>query len=240
MEPEPHMLKIPNRIGLPESEYSGIDSLEECHDRKHFLNYSKKISYRYNSRGFRDHEWPQDLSEVIWCVGDSFTVGLGQPFEETWPQLLEKKLGRRCLNVGEDGCSNDTLSMRIQEISRLYKPKHIIVMWSYLSRRRVNNVNVHHDKKSFGFKEDVTNFVKNYAIVNQLPNIVNLIVPNATTRPDTLNKFLKKLLNKEKNNYPKLLNFQVIDLARDGLHFDVNTSTNITKLICENMECVDK
>ena len=234
------MLKIQNRIDIAESKYSGIDTLEECHDKKHFVNYPKKISYRYNSKGFRDHEWPQDLSEVIWCVGDSFTVGLGQPFEETWPQLLEKKLGKRCLNLGEDGCSNDTMAMRIKEISKLCNPTQIVVMWSYLSRRRINNVNVHHDKKSFGLKEDIKNFVENYEIVNQLPNVINLIVPNATTRPDTLNRFLKKFLKKGKKHYPELINFELFDYARDGLHFDVNTSTNITKLIIENIETVDK
>ena len=81
-------------MGIPESKNSGMDTLEECQDKDHYLSYTKDISYRYNSRGFRDHEWPEDLSDVVWCVGDSFTVGIGQPFEETWPQLLGKKLGK--------------------------------------------------------------------------------------------------------------------------------------------------
>ena len=36
------MLIVPERIGW-RSDYSGIDSLESCIDRQHFLNYSKKI-----------------------------------------------------------------------------------------------------------------------------------------------------------------------------------------------------
>jgi hypothetical protein len=93
------VLKIKNRIGIPESKNSGMDTLEKCLDKDHYLSYTKDISYRYNSRGFRDHEWPEDLSDVIWCVGDSFTVGIGQPFEETWPNILQKQIGMRCLNL---------------------------------------------------------------------------------------------------------------------------------------------
>ena len=79
-------------------------------------------------------------------MGDSFTVGIGQPFEETWPKVLEKKIGRKCLNLGEDGCSNDTITQRVQEIYKLHKPQLIIVMWSFLHRRNVNGENVQFDK----------------------------------------------------------------------------------------------
>jgi len=228
------MLKIENRIGIPESKNSGIDTLEDCLNRKHFLSYPKDISYRYNSRGFRDHEWPQDLSDVIWCLGDSFTVGIGQPFQETWPQLLEKKLGKRCLNLGEDGCTNDTLSMRTEEICRLHKPKLIVVMWSYLHRRRINNKNLHSDKSSFGVKEDMTNFIKNYQTVNQLPtNVINLTIPHAFTSPDTINYFLEK---KTEIESPNVIHFDQVDWARDYHHFDVQTSRNVVELIFNNIK----
>ena len=226
------MLRVENRIGLPESKTSGLDTLEECLDKEHYLSYPKDISYRYNSRGFRDHEWPEDLSDVIWCVGDSFTVGIGQPFEETWPQLLQQKTGKRCLNLGEDGCSNDSMALRVQEICRSHGPKTIVVMWSYLSRRRVNNKNVHHDKDSFGPKEDVANFIKNYKIVNQLPaSVVNLMIPNTTKSPD----FLKKTV--EQNS--KLITFKKLDYARDHHHFAVKTSKGVSQLIAKTINKFD-
>ena len=166
------MLRVTKMIGVPESKTSGIDSIEFCDNPVHFKSYPKAISYRYNSRGFRDREWPEDLSDVIWCVGDSFTVGLGQPFEETWPYLLEKKSGKRCLNLGENGCSNDTIALRTLEIYKLYNPKLVVIMWSFLARRRIGDVNVHHDQNDFGDKEDIANFVKNYKIscINFLRN----------------------------------------------------------------------
>ena len=231
------MLKIRNRIGIAESKYSGMDTFEECNDQKHFVNYPKKISYRYNSRGFRDHEWPQDLSDVIWCVGDSFTVGIGQPFEETWPRLLEKKLGKRCLNLGQDGCSNDTMALRIQEIYKLHNPKLIVVMWSYLSRRRVDGENVGHDKKDFGNKEDMKNFVKNFQMVNESPfPVVNTIIPKAYVRTDLLDHFIKKI---NSNISCDLTVVEQLDYARDYLHFDVKTTEHLTNLLIEKIESLD-
>jgi hypothetical protein len=231
------MLKIINRIGLEETSTSGIDDPELCGDLSHFRVYPKRISYRYNSRGFRDHEWPEDLSDVIWCVGDSFTVGIGQPFDETWPQLLQKKLGRRCINLGEDGCSNDTISLRIRKIYELYNPKLIVVMWSYLARRRVNGENVNHNKDDFGNKEDMENFIKNFKIVNELPiSVINTIVPNAYVRTDSLNYLVKKITG---NISWDLTAVEQLDYARDYHHFDVKTSEHITNLIIEKIENLD-
>ena len=218
------MLKIRNRIGLEESSTSGLDTPELCKDLAHLRSYSKKISYRYNSRGFRDHEWPDDLSNVVWCVGDSFTVGIGQPFEETWPQILQKKTKKRCINLGEDGCSNDTMTLRIQEIYKLYHPKFIVVMWSYFSRRRVNGKNVQYDKNHFGDQQDFENFIKNYETVNSLSTYVyNLTIPNSFSNTETLKK-----------RYPNLKFVKQLDYARDHHHFDVKTSHGICDLILKN------
>ena len=221
------MLTIPNRMGIPESKNSGIDTLEECLDKDHFLSYTKDISYKYNSRGFRDSEWPEDLSNVVWCVGDSFTVGLGQPFEETWPQVLESKLGKRCINVGEDGCSNDTMSLRIQEICKSYTPKLIVVMWSYLARRRVNGVNVNHDKNDFGNKEDLKNFIKNCTYVNNLPTtIIHSTIPGAFMGDQGTEYIMEKI-----TGINQLKQVEQLDWARDHQHFDSQSSAKIVDWI---------
>ena len=223
------MLKIRNRMSISERKNIGIDTLEQCYDKDHYLSYTKDISYRYNSRGFRDYEWPRDLSDVVWCVGDSFTVGIGQPFEETWPQLLGKKLGKTCLNIGEDGCANDTMALRIQEICKLHSPKLVVVMWSYFARRRVNGENVHHDRNHFGVDKDMANFSKNFKIVNELPtNIINLIIPFAFD--DT------KMLNE---NHPDLNCLTQLDYARDHFHFDVKTSVGVCQLIIKKINEFD-
>ena len=224
------MLKIQDRIGIPESDTSGTDTLLRCRNKKHFLSFPKKISYKYNSKGFRDDEWPEDLSDVIWCVGDSFTVGIGQPFEETWPSLLQKKLGKRCLNIGQDGCSNDTMALRIKEIYKLHSPKLIVVMWSYLQRRRVNNENVHHDKKHFGNNEDLDNFKENYTYVNKLPTtIIHSMIPTAFTGEEI--KSVTEYVIKNTVGSDQIKHVEQLDWARDHRHFGIQSSAKIVDRI---------
>jgi len=122
--------------------YSGMDSLDECRDRQHFPNYPYPIEYVYNSRGFRDTEWPtslKELQEAVWCFGDSFTVGIGQPLEHIWPNVLAQRINKRTINVSMDGASNDWILRRIFDIVRCINPKTIIVMWSYVHRQESPN-----------------------------------------------------------------------------------------------------
>ena len=231
------MLKIQNRIGIPESKKLGLDTLEECFDKDHYLSYTKNISYRYNSRGFRDHEWPEDLPDVVWCVGDSFTVGIGQPFEETWPQVLEKKIGKRCINLGEDRCSNDTMSLRIQEICKSYTPKLIVVMWSHLQRRRVNDENVHHNKNDFSNSRDLKNFIKNYKLcANVQTDIIHSIIPDVFTEKNLKN--IQYILQHEE--IEDIISFPQLDYARDHNHFDIKTSELVTDLMIEKINIIDQ
>jgi hypothetical protein len=115
--------------------YSGMDSIDQCRDPDHFKSYPYSVEYNYNSRGFRDDEWPQDLTDAVWCLGDSFTVGLGAPREHTWPYLLQQRIGHKCINLGMDGGSNNWMARRACEILNEQQPKLIIIHWSYLHRR---------------------------------------------------------------------------------------------------------
>ncbi len=87
------LLTVPE-LANRQCDYTGIDSVNECLDRELFTQWPHVIDYRYNSRGFRDQEWPQDLASAIWCLGDSFTVGLGSRFEQTWPLVQRHRWSR--------------------------------------------------------------------------------------------------------------------------------------------------
>jgi hypothetical protein len=116
---------------------SGLDSPESCSNQQHYFSYPHKVEYRYNSRGFRDAEWPSDLSDVIWCIGDSFTVGLGSPREHTWSYILQQRLGRRTINLSLDGASNNWIA-RIGSAILAESPNAVIVVqWSFLHRREL-------------------------------------------------------------------------------------------------------
>ena len=102
---------------------SGIDSYEECKDKKHFKSYPYAVDYDYNSRGFRDSEWPEDIDQLthaIWCVGDSFTEGLGSPAEHAWPFLLQNQTNLKPTS-NMDGdlkncCKNVTGSFKLRHV----------------------------------------------------------------------------------------------------------------------------
>lgn len=121
--------------------YSGIDSPEECFDLKHFNSFAWPVSYNYNSRGFRDDNWPDNIDELnsaIWCFGDSFTVGLGSPIEHTWWYFLSQKLSIKCFNVSLDGASNEWIARKVQELVKEVKPRAIVIHWSYTHRREAS------------------------------------------------------------------------------------------------------
>lgn len=128
---------LPSRVNQ-HWQYSGIDSIDQCVDKKWFKQYPHTIYYDYNSRGFRDQEWPNDYKELknsIWCVGDSFTVGLGSPVEHTWTWLLQNHTNTRTINVSMDGASNNWISRKAVDILTNIRPKHMVIHWSYVSRR---------------------------------------------------------------------------------------------------------
>ncbi len=124
---------------------SGIDSYEHCQDKNHYVNFPWPVIYNYNSRGYRDSEWPLTLTELqksIWCLGDSFTVGIGSPYEHIWPAVLQKTSGVRCINVSMDGASNQWIARKAQRILDIVAPQVLVIHWSYISRREKNQEQV--------------------------------------------------------------------------------------------------
>lgn len=119
-------------------EQQGLDTLDRSPDPDWFRSFPDHIDYRYNSRGFRDTEWPTDLDQLqnsIWCMGDSFTVGIGSAFDHTWPQVLQAKTATRCINVSMDGASNNWIARQAVKILQEVQPRIMVIHWSYLHRR---------------------------------------------------------------------------------------------------------
>lgn len=130
-------LILPSRVNQCWTE-SGLDSLSDCLDKTHFASYPHPVEYNYNSRGFRDAEWPNDLSELknaIWVIGDSFTVGVGSPVNHTWPYAVAQELNKRVINVSMDGASNEWIARRAVDVYHAVQPSNMIIMWSYFHRR---------------------------------------------------------------------------------------------------------
>jgi hypothetical protein len=201
--------------------YSGLDSFNECIDKKYFLKYPHEISYEYNSRGFRDSEWPDslaELSECIWCIGDSFTVGLGQPYDHIWPQVLQRRSKRRTINISMDGASNDWILRRTQQIIDEINPKNIVLMWSYLHRRESEDTSLSDENRRLLWNQniDCTDILDYLYWKNQrsklnqfIDNIIEFSIPNYCLwhNPDD-----------------GVILVPQLDYARDHHHFDIKTS----------------
>jgi hypothetical protein len=125
---------LPSRINQRWTN-TGIDTVERCRDPELFRSYPYPVEYKYNSRGFRDDEWPDELDQAIWCMGDSFTVGVGSSRPHTWPWILQQRTGSRCINVSMDGASNNWIARQAAKILQHVAPQTMIIHWSYLHRR---------------------------------------------------------------------------------------------------------
>jgi hypothetical protein len=181
---------LPSRVNQ-RWQYSGIDSPENCNDKQYFQSYPHAIEYCYNSRGYRDQEWPTELLELqnsIWCIGDSFTVGLGNPIEHTWPYILQQQTSQRTINVSMDGASNEWMARKIKRIVEVIAPKTIVVQWSYFPRRELPS-NADDEKRIMRYHplqledeiniENFKNCVLETIKICKNCQIINSIIPDA-------------------------------------------------------------
>jgi hypothetical protein len=209
----------------------GIDSYDQCLDKEFFKLYPYRVFYFFNSRGFRDNEWSDNIENSIWCMGDSFTVGLGQPFEHTWPQQLRTLTTDNIINISLNGASNDWIARKACYVLKHAAPKTMFIQWSYLHRRENQNKSLldeqrlmHHDPND---TNDVENLLKNVLKVeNEKKNIsiVHSFIPNFYNieHPSTDNEIIyQQLLNKNILFFP---NIDPIDKARDSHHYGEHTA----------------
>jgi lysophospholipase L1-like esterase len=80
-----------------------------------------------NSLGLRDDEASLKQPEVI-CLGDSYTMGSGVQQQQTYPQLMEHKLGMKVLNaaISSYGTARETLLFKKLDTSAL---KYVIIQY---------------------------------------------------------------------------------------------------------------
>jgi hypothetical protein len=226
---------------------TGIDCEEKCFDVDWYKSYKHNISYKINDMAFRD-QYHESLKEKIFVIGDSFTMGIGQPYEHTWPYLLEKMLDEPIVKLSADGASNDWIRMVFDRIISL-DPKAIFVMLSFLNRKiSYDNgtvIHLHYDEEIFSRP--------NWAEKMQQKTIDNLDSMIHTSRKYHIPSFFTAVpdfdciqrsisIRKGLICYPRLnlvnQNFNALkkidDLARDGFHFGKKTCEEIAKNLYSN------
>lgn len=173
-------LRLPELAGTV-AQYSGLDHPDSCRDPVHFARYPHQISYCYNSRGFRDQEWPRDLDSAVWCLGDSFTTGLGAPAAHTWPQ----RLAQRTVNISMDGASNNWIARRACDVYSAVQPRTLVIMWSYLHRRERQGSGSDLSRRQLWNQSSMAEDFENLAQCRQQvldhcvhSRVIELIIPN--------------------------------------------------------------
>jgi len=240
---QPSMFNVLSGIQILEkrflvSKYSGIDSPTQCKNQSHFNNYSKNITYEYNSRGFRDREWPaKNLDDIVWCFGDSFTAGIGQPFDETWVNVLAQNV--ECVNISLDGASVNWITRQVLQVLQEVKPKNIIIQWTFLHRRELDDSDLTDCERRIlcdktQISDDITNFfncLTEIAKYQGNTTIIHSWIPGAISDVPNSCEVIVKLLE---NQYNLVLENVVtdnsqLDFARDGFHYDIDTSKKYAK-----------
>jgi hypothetical protein len=145
-------------------------------DLKKYGWIDKKISYKFNSLGFRCEEFTEEPS--IMFLGCSNTIGIGLPIEETWASIVAKNLNLKCVNLGQGGGSPDLCFRLCYGFLELIKPKVVVynepppgrlelaVQLNETARRlksiQLRNVNVNSEPYLKDYVSDITNTKMNY------------------------------------------------------------------------------
>ena len=221
--------------------FNGADSYELCSNKQHFREYSKKIYYEYNSRGFRDVDWDMDIMhESIFCVGDSFMVGIGQPFEETLPQVLKHRINTNTINISMNGASNEWMTRKVNYITENISPRVVVVQWTYNSRRECSNTELpdikrrmHHDKKSLVEpKSNIINLINciiSVELNKSSTKILHSFIPDWHHHSITYGIFADINYWISVSKYHGIDNLKIdtdwerLDYARDYHHYDIKT-----------------
>jgi len=103
---------------------------------KPYFEYPYEVKYKFNSRGFRDEEWPEDdkLRDAIWCLGDSSGMGTAVPYHDSWYKVLEKDIGVRTINIATPGNTYDQNTDIALKLMRELEPNILIISWTWIHR----------------------------------------------------------------------------------------------------------
>lgn len=219
----------------------GMDSENRCLDLDWYKSCTDSISYKINKMGFRDIDH-KSLKEKVFVIGDSFTMGIGQPYEQTWPCLLEELLDQSVVKLSADGASNDWIRAVFDRVSFL-QPRAVFVMLSFNHREMVRLSDrvdhLQYDEKMLHDPlriEQITLRTKaNFDHMVRIAQETNFtVIFTAVPEFDLLKRDLQ--LREEIVSYQRFLSKAPLsvfkkfnDLSRDGYHFGKKTCKEIAK-----------
>jgi hypothetical protein len=115
---------------------------EENYQRRGNRAFSvESVGYEFNSYGYRGPEFVREPGGALALfLGDSFTFGLGLPYDALWTTGvtagLQERWGipvRQC-NLGWGGSGSDFVAMTLHQTVDVLKPDIVFVLWSFFPR----------------------------------------------------------------------------------------------------------
>ena len=98
--------------------------------------YDKRITFDYNSNGFRAPELDtMDWANSVVVIGDSFVSGDGNAIEDIATTLLQDMLEMPVINLGSSGTGIDLACWNSLILHESYpRPKAVVQLWSSIHR----------------------------------------------------------------------------------------------------------
>ena len=166
---------------------------------KHYR--AEDVLYETTAAGFRSSKNIKNntADKTIACFGCSNTFGIGLPWDETWPVVLQQRLDNSYVvkNYGLPGASNDTIARLIHNYLRFNKPDAICCYFPEISRvelfsegkyktffpydmgsidssLKLNKSDLRAFQQLYSVEAYIYNFVKNFKFIEALCNSYNV------------------------------------------------------------------
>jgi len=216
-----HYQPLKQTIGIPyysnlQCNTLGLDSSDHCFDKNHY-NLCGDVNYSFDDMGYRNNT-PYQHNAIL-AIGDSFTLGLGVNVDDTWANRLSKILNYPVLNFSLNGASNDWIARRTTELMDFFKPKAVIVHYTFSHRRERPQQDWHDDERTeceplYTEQENYENWRANFTRLSKLKiPIVHSFITNWHTSSINYAALGTNIIAPQ----------PIYDLARDGFHYGPKT-----------------
>lgn len=113
------------------------DTEENFKQKENNVFTPESFGYTFNQYGYRIGARDWDLNTTkkkIITLGCSHTVGVGVPFEKTWPALFAEELDGELFNLAVTGSSADTVFRTLYQSIDIIQPDIVAVFWPESTR----------------------------------------------------------------------------------------------------------
>ena len=154
------------------------------------VDFLKGYRIRINREGFRDREFSAEKpagKKRILVLGDSFTFGTGVEQEETFPKVLERRLGQEAFNWGVAGYSTDQELLLLEKEGLRYRPD-LVILALYLGNDLMDNL--------LPYPSEADRAKPFFVLEGTRLNLKNVPVPQARKDPGPRSQGLTQLLTR--------------------------------------------